>query len=166
MTPLEIKNHSKLAQHVSTVLPTYQTNQLVIDTMQKLAGGITKDAIKAALVWGQGPTVRVVELPEGVNGRFYKGMQSHIIFISTNVVDEFDKGNGRRTTPLKGELVEQVTITLLHEMTHWADDQDGKVENSKVEEGWEFEKTVWGNSSWNGKPPAGAGKRLPFLTAP
>jgi hypothetical protein len=149
-------------QHVSTVIPTYQSNQLVIDTMQRLAGGISKDDIKAALVWGKGPTVRVVDLPDGTDGKFQKGMKSHIIFISTKVVEEFVKGNGKRPTP-KGELVERVTITLLHELTHWADDQDGKEANPGTEEGWEFEKAVWGNPSWKGPPPPGAGKRLPFL---
>ena len=99
MTPLEISNNSKLTQHVSTILPTYQTNQLVIDTMQKLAGRITKDTIKAALVWGQGPTVRVVVLPDGTDGLFNKGMKSNIIFISKKVVEEFVKGKGLRTTP-------------------------------------------------------------------
>jgi hypothetical protein len=165
MTPREISNNSKLTQHVSTILPTYQSNQLVIDTMQKLAGKITKDTIKAALVWGQGPTVRVVVLPDGTDGLFNKGMKSNIIFISKKVVEEFVNGKGQRTTP-KGELVEKVTITLLHEMTHWADDQDGTVANPGTEEGWEFEKAVWGNASWNGKPPPGVGKRLPFLTGP
>src|SRR5262249_15133714 len=141
----------KFAQHLSTVLPTYQNNQLVIDTMHKLAGGITKDAIKAALVWGQGPTVRVVDLPDGTYGMFNKGMKSNIIFISTKLVDEFLKGKGLRKTP-KGELVEQVTMTLLHELTHWADDQDGKDAHPGTEEGWELEKTVWSNSGWTGKP--------------
>jgi hypothetical protein len=91
-------------------LPSSQTNQLVIDTMQKLAGGITKDTIKAALVWNQGPTVRVTDLDPGVDGLFNKGMKSNLIFIATVVVAEFCKGKGLRKTG-KGELVERVTIT-------------------------------------------------------
>jgi hypothetical protein len=143
MAPQDSIDYPKLVAHISTVLPTFRTNTSVIDAMQKLAGVICKEDIKDALVWGQGPLVKVTDLPTDTLGLFTKGMKSNVIFISRKMVKDFGDGVGKRYFP-SGETVEVVTVILLHELTHWADDQDGKDEDPKTEEGQMFEKMIWG----------------------
>lgn len=57
------------------------------------------------------------------------------------MVEEFEAGKGLRKTAT-GKLVYLVGVTILHELTHWADDQDGVQEIG--EEGNRYEKSVYG----------------------
>src|SRR5262245_11829321 len=141
MSPEDIKAYAKLQQHVSTVLPALKANNKIIDTIWKLAGTICREDIKDALDWGKGPMVKVADLGPKTLGAFTPGVKSNEIRIATRVVTEVIDGKGQRTTPA-GELVELVTVTLLHELTHWADDQDGV--DTPGEEGELFEQEVYG----------------------
>ena len=62
-------------------------------------------------------------------------------------VKEFEAGKGLRKTA-HGHMVFLVGVTLLHELTHWADDQDGVDDpvpgDPTNEEGEEFERRVYG----------------------
>src|SRR5262249_16618739 len=102
---------------------------------------ICKEDIKDALVWGQGPLAKVDDLSEGRLGLFYAGVHSDVLYIDRKVVVGLQEGTGKRYTP-SGDLVELATVVLLHELTHWADDQDGK--KTPGEAGFLFEKQVFG----------------------
>ena len=54
---------------------------------------------------------------------------------------EFEAGRGRRV--VRAGHAYLVGVTLLHEMTHWADDQDGV--DRPGEEGEEFERAMYGS---------------------
>ena len=133
--------YGKLQVLVSTVLPAYRTNQFVIDTIQKIAGAICKEDIKDALIWNQGPLAKVDDLSDGKLGLFIAGIHSDVLYIDRKVVVGRQEGNGKRYTP-SGDLVELATVVLLHELTHWADDQDGN--HAPGEAGFLFEKQVFG----------------------
>ena len=55
---------------------------------------------------------------------------------------DFEAGKGFRKTP-KGQTVYLVGAILLHELTHWADDQDS-VDDPPFEEGDAFTKDIYG----------------------
>ena len=97
----------------------------------------TLAAPTAAPKSGKGPMVKVEDMADA--GQYEPG--SNVIQIRKKRVEEFEAGNGLTTAP-NGKLVYYVGVILLHELTHWADDQDG-VDNP-LEEGAEFEKAIYG----------------------
>ena len=105
----------------------------------KKTGQIRKKALETALSWGKGPMIRIVPLPNA-SGEFSPGIKSNEIRIKTAVVNEFEAGKGYRLA--RAGKVYLVGVTLLHELAHWADDQDGK--DYPGEEGEALEKLLYG----------------------
>ncbi len=142
----DIKKFPKFAAYVSVKLPEVAKVDVIISTIQKLSGTIDKKTIKEALFWGKGPAIKIVPglTCAGVSsvGCFSFGTHSHEIRIKEERVKEFEAGKGLRKTA-KGQMVYLVGVGLLHELTHWADDQDG-TDDPPVEEGDEFEKAIYG----------------------
>jgi hypothetical protein len=146
MQAADIKKFRRFAAFVSVKMPEVARVDPIISTIQTLAGAVDKKTIKDALFWGKGPVIKIVPgLKCGGTdalGCFDFGSHSDVIEIGEETVKEFEAGKGLRKTP-KGQLVFLVGVTLLHELTHWADDQDS-VDDPPVEEGEEFEKQTYG----------------------
>jgi len=132
-----IATYKKFHKYVSLKMPEVRNVVAILDGIRGQAGTITKARIKEALEWGKGPMIKVEVM--SVAGEFTPGTNE--IRIRKQRVDEFEAGRGLVTAP-NGKLVYYVGVILLHELTHWADDQDG-VDNP-LEEGDEFEKAMYG----------------------
>jgi Metallopeptidase toxin 3 len=102
-------------------------------------GQLNKAKLAAALKWGHGPSVKITTLV-GAIGEFTPFIGSNEIRIETKIVKDFEKGKGVRVA--KAGNVFLVGVTLLHELVHWGDDQDGI--DRLGEEGAEFETLVYG----------------------
>jgi hypothetical protein len=139
MNSSDIKNFPKLYQYVSVKIPEVKDVSVIINTIQKHAGTISKATIKNALLWGKDPTLKVVVM--NPLGEFTPGKGSNELRLQKKMVQEFEAGKGLRKTG-SGKLVYLVGVTILHELTHWADDQDGV--DTAGEEGELFEKDIYG----------------------
>lgn len=153
MTAETIKQFPKLHYYVRVDIPKVAGVGAIIAEIQKQAGigppgtkakkSISKKQIKDALAWGKGPVVTVVPnlMCAGVKayGCFSSGKDE--LRIDEDMVKEFEAGKGKVKTK-DGKPVYLVGATLLHELTHWADDYD-KIDNP-VEEGDAYEKGVYG----------------------
>ena len=69
-------------------------------------------------------------------------LHSNIIQVGTADVGRFQTGQDVRHTRV-GQ-VPLLKIILLHELTHWAREQSGTNESPGEEDGFEFEKEVYG----------------------
>ncbi len=141
MRAKDIEKYPKFYQYVSTVLPKVQDRSAIVSTITELSGEIDESIVRNALIWGNAPTVKVVNT---LNYGFYNPKKREEIAIRRKWVKEFEKGKGLRITKW-GELVELVEVILLHELTHWTDDRD-RIDRTgdDIEEGVLFEETVYG----------------------
>lgn len=105
----------------------------------KETGQANRNKLRFAMRWGQIPNVNVTTLV-GAYGEFTPGIGSNEIRLDTNLVLEFEAGKGIRKA--RAGNVYKVGVILLHELTHWCDDQDGI--DYPAEEGNEFERLVYG----------------------
>jgi hypothetical protein len=142
----DIKKYPKFAKYVSLRMPEVAREATIINKIQSLSGTITKAKIKEALEWGKGPMVKVADLGDSVNGEFTPDEGSNEIRINRKRVEQFEAGKGLERTAY-GRLVYVVGTILLHELTHWADDQDGV--DTAGEEGKMFEEAIYGKDMGN-----------------
>jgi hypothetical protein len=142
----DIRQYPKFARYVSLRMPEVAEVVVIVNKIQKLAGSITKAKIKEALEWGKGPMVKVADLPADTNGEFTPGIGSNEIRINRTRVEQFEAGRGLERTAY-GRLVYVAGTILLHELTHWADDQDGV--DTPGEEGKMFEEAIYGKDMGN-----------------
>lgn len=152
MDPNDIKTFKAFYRYVSVNIPEVSTVGVIIEAMRDLSGKVDSATIKGALKWGQGPTIKIVK-NLGADGEFTMGVKSQEIRINHQRVQDFEDGAKGKTKKhlgrtKYGKLVYMVGVTLLHELTHWADDQDGVDDpvpgDPTNEEGWAFEKAVYG----------------------
>lgn len=139
MSSSDITKYPKLAYYVKNNIPEVIKVGSIVSAMNKV-GGINKSKFKMALTWGQGPMIRITRL-RGALGEFTPFINSNEIRISPSLVTEFESGKGKRVA--RAGNVYLVGVTLLHELVHWADDQNGK--DRPGEEGNEFERLVYGS---------------------
>lgn len=59
-------------------------------------------------------------MPKNQCGEFTPNSKSNELRISKSLVDEFEKSAGA------AKITRLVGATILHELVHWGDDQDGK----------------------------------------
>jgi hypothetical protein len=131
-------NFPKLKQYVRVKLPEVANNPTIRAAMLSIAQ-LNHAKLKAALAWGNEPTLNVTPLIDAV-GEFTPDIGSNEIRLDTTMVNEFEAGRGWRNA--KAGRVLLVGVTILHELTHWGDDQDGI--DRPGEEGEEFERRVYG----------------------
>lgn len=153
MDPADIKRFPKFHYYVSINMPEVGKVTSIINAIKGLSGTIDAKTIQDALLWNQGPQIKIVKglkskkTGKPSHGQFSMGSKSQEIRINEDTVKEFEKGKGLRKT-VTGKLVYLVGVTLLHELTHWADDQDGVDDpipgDASNEEGVQFEKKVYG----------------------
>ncbi len=138
MSAADIKTYPKMAYYVKNDLPDVVKAPGMMSAMRKI-GQLKKNKLMAALKWGQGPTIKVTALVNAV-GEFTPNIKSNEIRVDTNLVRNFESGRGIRKS--RAGNVYLLGVTLLHELVHWGDDQDGVDRNG--EEGAEFEKLIYG----------------------
>ena len=138
MNAVDIKTYPKLAYYVKNNLPSIVKAPGLIVAMSKI-GQLKKAKLISALKWGNGPQIKITPLV-GVVGEFTPGKKSNEIRIDTTLVKNFESGKGVRKA--RAGNVYLVGVTLLHELVHWGDDQDGI--DRPGEEGEEFEKLIYG----------------------
>lgn len=146
LSPADITAYPKFAKYVSLSMPEIAQVAMIVAKIKQLAGKISTKKIKESLVWGKGPMVTVADLDPDTNGEFSPGVSSNEIRVARPRVAQFESGKGLEKTKY-GKLVYIVGTILLHELTHWADDQDG-VDHAD-EEGKLFEEAMYGKDIGN-----------------
>jgi hypothetical protein len=141
MSADDIKKYPKFKQYVSIAIPKVVEATTIISAIHKYAGVIEESKIKEALLWGKGPMIKITVMDD--YGQFTPSSLSNEIRIQEKIVKEFESGSRKSLKKTKsGKLVYLVGVTLLHELTHWADDQDGI--DTEGEEGEHFENAIYG----------------------
>ena len=145
LSALDQKTFPKLKQYMRDALPKVVNVPVIVKAMEEI-GQINKARLVTVLKFGEGPTVTVVkDLKDSdgnkVFGLFKPNIGSNEIKIDEAMVKEFEAGRGLRTA--RAGKVYLVGVTLLHELIHWGDDQDGV--DREGEEGEEFERKVYGS---------------------
>jgi len=138
MADADIKKFPKMAYYVRVNVPDVIKVPSIVRAFEKI-GGINKTTLRGALTWASGPSIKVTKLVDAF-GEFSPGVGSQEIRVDTGVVTEFEAGKGVRVA--RAGNVFLLGVTLLHELMHWADDQDG-VQRAD-EEGITFEREVYG----------------------
>ena len=92
-----------------------------------------------AFTWGSEPEIIVQDLP-GLYGKYNPRLGRDRIFLASKLVDWFEK------KPRDAHRKLMVEATILHEMVHWADAKDGKLQLKAlgIEAGFEFESAAYG----------------------
>ncbi len=143
----QIRYYAKFAQYVRTALPSVVRENKILEAMKKHSGA-GETIIKKGLAWNSGPIVNVTALvPQQRGGKVstptggYR-LHSNTVDVSAADVGRYQTGQDIRTSA-RGQ-VHLITVILLHELTHWAREQSGTKESPGVEDGFEFEKEVYG----------------------
>lgn len=139
MTMADIQAYPKLAYYVKNDIPSLLQVPAVVSAINRI-GQINKARLTMALAWGHGPQIKVTAIA-GAFGEFTPNSKSNEIRIDRQLVMEFEAGRGRRVARAGGVYL--VGATLLHELVHWGDDQDGI--DRPGEEGEEFERLLYGS---------------------
>lgn len=135
----DIKKYPKLAYYVKINLPQIMNIPSIVTQMDKIAN-LDKVKLRSALTWNRGPSIKITNLNNAF-GEFTPGIHSNEIRIKTSLVTDFENGRDRRIA--RAGNVYLVGVTLLHELVHWGDDQNGI--DRPNEEGEEFERAIYGN---------------------
>jgi hypothetical protein len=136
--------------YVKVNIPEVANIPAIVFAIKKLAGKTSTATIKNALKWGREPTIRIVTDLRGSDGKKAFGLYSwgsNVIQVDRALVEEFCAGKGTVVTA-HGRKVYLLGATLLHELTHWSDAQDGVDDevagDPTNEEGNQFERDVYG----------------------
>lgn len=138
----------KLARYVRRSLPEIANIQSMQRAFLRFAQ-MDRTTLRRALAWGNQPTLAIVAItsPPGsfINGEFTPDIGSNEIRLNRILVDAFEAGappNLAFTQNARGQRFPRVGATILHELVHWGDDQDGI--DFPGEEGELFEQAVYG----------------------
>lgn len=130
------KDYPKLTNYLKNSVQEIANNPTIIKALAEY-GQISEADVKKALTWGEGPTINVTPL-KGANGEFSPGIGSDELRINTKIVEQLENATGDD----RDAALLLVGSTILHEYTHYGDDQDGK--DYPGEEGQKFEEKVYG----------------------
>ncbi len=136
--PADAKKYEKLAHYMSHDFQESYKVPSIAYALKKV-GGLRMSKLRLALRWGQMPYVKVTNLV-GAFGEFTPDIKSNEIRLDTKVAVDFEAGKGIRKAAAGNVYL--AGVTMLHELIHWCDDQDGV--DRPGEEGEEFEKLVYG----------------------
>lgn len=104
-------------------------------------GQLSREDVERAVQWGSGPTISVQQLGETTNGSFSPNINSSELRIDLELVEQLQNANAG---DLNAALL-LVGSTVLHEFTHYGDDQDGvDYTEGHGEEGQAFEEYTYG----------------------
>ncbi len=139
MTAADQSAYPKMAYYVKNDLPQVANNTTIANAMKRI-GGMDLKTLKDALAFGRGPEIKIVAAL-GACGEFTPNDSSQELRVAKRLVQDFEAGKGKAKTS-SGKQVYVLGATLLHELVHWGDDQNGK--DRAGEEGNEFENAVYG----------------------
>jgi RHS repeat-associated protein len=133
------KDYPKLTNYLKNSVQEIANNPTIVKALAEF-GQLSEADVKKALTWGEGPTINVTEL-KGSNGSFSPGKGSDVLNINSKIVDLLENATGDD----RDAALLLVGSTILHEYTHYGDDQDG-VDYTKGhgEEGQAYEEKVYG----------------------
>ncbi len=144
-------NYPKFAKYVKSSLPEIANIQSMQRAFLKYAQ-MDRTTLKRALKWGNQPTIKIVTFPDDpnsfLNGEFTPNSGSNEIRLNKLLVEAFESGSPPDlafTKNSRGQKMPRVGVTILHELVHWGDDQDGN--DFAGEEGELFEQAVYGRNT-------------------
>ncbi len=146
----DVQKYPKFSRYVKFDFPRLTNVNTIINSIKRFSGATSKPTIKKSLLWGSGPKIKIVSsLMCGTQVSYgcYRVWGGNEIEIDEALVKAFESGADLRKTK-SGKLVHVAGVTLLHELTHWADAMDG-IDNPVPgdplnEEGNAFEMAVYG----------------------
>jgi hypothetical protein len=144
-----IQDHPKMHYYVRVNMPDVANVKAIVNQIKKLAGATSNEPIKNAMKWGEEPRLEVVDdlWCAGVKAYGCYSWGSDVLQIDKDLVDDFEAGKGI-VKNAAGKRVYLLGATILHELTHWADAQDGVDDavpgDPSNEEGNAYEKGVYG----------------------
>ena len=113
---------------------------------------MSRTSLQRALAWGNQPTLNITTLTGApgtfLNGEFTPNTGSNEIRLNVLLVQAYENRsppNLAFTHNARGQRMPRVGVTILHELVHWGDDQDGV--DYAGEEGELFEVEVYGHNT-------------------
>ncbi|MCF6339112.1 MAG: hypothetical protein L3J84_14410 [Gammaproteobacteria bacterium] len=146
----DIAKYPKFHSYVKNDIPKLVRVNQIVNTIRKFSGSTALATIKQGLIWDSNPIIEIVPTLRCGGVRAYGCYPiwgDNKIQIDRALVRAYEAGTDKRPTTA-GLLVHVTGVTLLHELTHWADAKDG-VDNSvpgdpSNEEGNAFELEIYG----------------------
>lgn len=143
--------YPKFSRYVRKSLPTIANVASMRRAFLKYAQ-MNRTTLQRALAWGNQPTLKITALTSSpgsfLNGEFTPGISSNEIRLNEILVAAYENGTPAHlafTTNAAGTKMPRVGVTILHELVHWGDDQDGI--DYPGEEGELFEQAVYGRNT-------------------
>jgi len=131
-----IQKYPRLARYLQCCIQNITSDSRIMAGFSKFGQMSTNDVAKY-LEWGKGPKIVPKAMSEK-NGQFKPGIGSNILEINEKILNQLETALGSSSN----ENLLLVISTILHEFTHYGDDQDGV--DYPGEEGQLFEEFVWG----------------------
>ena len=133
LTRTDEKFYPRLFHYLKNEVPKLIQNIKIAKALLKY-GQIKKSTLSQVLGYGSGPFVKVAPIM-GACGEFSPGVNSNELRVNASLVARFEQNPNDRV------LLQTLGATILHELVHWGDDQDGQ--DYPGEEGELFEKHVY-----------------------
>lgn len=130
-------NFPLLAAWLTTNIPRVRRNPRVFRAFCRYAELNRRSAVEALNV-GSNPDICFRHMP-GANGEFEGATHPNTVFLAREICLRFENNAADRRDPRMHRLLES---TVLHEMVHWGDWQDGV--DQAGEEGKAFERAAYG----------------------
>lgn len=147
--PDTAKKFPAFRYYLSVDMPRVANVKAIVSQIKKLAGKTPRATITDALKYGRGPLIVVVPnlICAGTKAFGCYKWGGDEIQVDEDLVKDFEAGRGvvKNTS---GQRVFLLGVTLLHELTHWADAQDGVDDliagDPSNEEGNAYETAIYG----------------------
>ncbi len=131
-----IQQYPRLAYYLQNNIQSITSNKRIMSGLLKF-GQLSANSVANHVKWGKGPKIVASNLV-GANGQFTPNSGSSVLEINKDILDHLEKALMSGSE----EALLLVASTLLHEYTHFGDDQDGI--DFPGEEGQKFEEFVYG----------------------
>ncbi|MEM7422649.1 MAG: hypothetical protein AAF334_02945 [Pseudomonadota bacterium] len=151
MRPADQTTYPKFARYVRRSLPNVANVAAMRRAFETFAQ-LNRSQLEDALQWGNQPTLKITTLVGApgtfLNGEFTPNISSNEIRLNRLLVQAYENGHPPdmvHTTNATGVRMPRIGVTILHELVHWGDDQDGV--DYPGEEGELFENAVYGRNT-------------------
>lgn len=144
-----VTKYPKLHYYLRVDMPKVANVSAIVSEIKKHSGATSRQTIKDALKWGNDPRIEVVDnlVCAGVKAYGCYAWGGDVLQVDKKLVEDFEAGKGI-VKNTKGQRVYLLGVTILHELTHWADAQDGVDDavpgDPTNEEGSAYEKGIYG----------------------
>ncbi len=131
--------YPRLTQYLRYVVQEISNNETIVGALLEF-GQLTPEQINDGLAWDSGPMINVTDLVDA-NGEFTPNSGSDELRIDSDIVEQLESAVGADRDP----ALLLVASTILHEYTHFGDDQDGvDYTEGHGEEGQALEEAIYG----------------------